>query len=218
MNGVHDMGGMQGFGRVAPEVNEPVFHARWEGRVLGMQRAMGYLGLWNIDMSRASLEKLPPHIYLGVSYYEKWALGLESRVIEHGLASADEIAAGHARSPGKPMARKLTAADVDRSATRGSYARPAAKPARFKPGAAVRTRNINPPTHTRLPRYARDRAGVIEAVRGCHVFPDSVVLGAGEDPQWLYTVIFTGRELWGEQADPALKVSIEAWEPYLEPA
>ena len=82
----------------------------------------------------------------------------------------------------------------------------------------MRTRNIHPATHTRLPRYARDRIGVIEALRGCHVFPDTAALGKGEDPQWLYTVLFEGRELWGDSAEPSLKVSIEAFEPYLEPA
>src|SRR5262245_40381500 len=65
---------------------------------------------------------------------------------------------------------------------------------------------------------ARNRIGVIEVVRGCHVFPDTVAIGKGEDPQWLYTVLFDGRELWGEGAEPSLKVSIEAFEPYMEPA
>jgi nitrile hydratase subunit beta len=218
MNGVHDMGGMQDFGPVKSESNEPVFHASWEGRVLGMQRAMGYLGLWNIDMSRAATESLPPHVYLGVSYYEKWLLGLEHRVLTHGLAGADEIEAGHSLRPGKSVPRKLAAANVDNTLMRGAFGRQAKAPALFKPGAKVRAKNINPPSHTRLPRYARGHVGVIEAVRGCHVFPDSVVKGEGENPQWLYTVVFSGRELWGEDADPALKVSIEAWEPYLEPA
>jgi nitrile hydratase beta subunit len=218
MNGVHDMGGMHGFGPVLPEKNEPVFHARWEGRVLAMQRAMGSVGLWNIDMARASIEQLPPHIYLGVSYYEKWERGLESRVIAYGLAGADEIEAGHALRRGKAVPRKLVATQVDKSLQRGSYGRPAPHPARFTPGARVRAKTINPATHTRLPRYARGHIGVVEAIRGCHVFPDSVVKGEGENPQWLYTVVFDGSDLWGEQSDPALKVSIEAWEPYLEPA
>lgn len=217
MNGVHDMGGMQGFGPVRPEPDEPVFHARWEGRVLAMQRAMGYVGLWNIDMSRFSLEKLPPHIYLGVTYYEKWERGLESRLVEHGLVGADEIAAGHSLRAGQTLPRKLGVGAVDKSLTRGSYARPARAPAGFAPGDAVRTKNINPLSHTRLPRYARGRTEIVEAVRGCHVFPDSVVAGEGENPQWLYTVLFTGRELWGDEADPSLRVSIEAFEPYLEP-
>ncbi|HVA15330.1 MAG TPA: nitrile hydratase subunit beta [Stellaceae bacterium] len=218
MNGVHDMGGMHGFGPVTLEKDEPVFHGAWEGRVFAMQRATFFLGLWNLDLARASVEHLPPPVYLGVSYYDKWRLGLESRLMSYGLVGADELRAGHALHPAKPVKRKLAAAEVDKSLQRGSYGRPAQAPARFAPGAAVRTKNINPTTHTRLPRYARDRVGTIEAVRGCHVFPDSVVLGKGEDPQWLYTVVFDGKELWGEQAAPGLKVSIEAFEPYLEPA
>ncbi|HEV8016035.1 MAG TPA: nitrile hydratase subunit beta [Stellaceae bacterium] len=218
MNGVHDMGGMHGFGPVTPEKDEPVFHADWEGRVFAMQRATFFLGVWNLDMARASVEKLPPDFYLGASYYEKWEAGLESRLLSFGLVVADELASGHALHPAKAAKPKLTAAEVEKGLQRGSYSRPAQAPARFAPGAKVRTKNINPTTHTRLPRYARDRVGVIEAIRGCHVFPDSVVLGKGEDPQWLYTVVFDGKELWGEQAAPGLKVSIEAWEPYLEPA
>jgi nitrile hydratase len=112
--------------------------------------------------------------------------------------------------------RTLTPADVPKTLSRGSFERPPPAPAKFKPGDRVRTRNINPPGHTRLPRYARGHAGAIEHIRGCHVFPDAVAAGKGEDPQWLYTVVFDARELWGEFADPALKVSIEAWEPYLE--
>ncbi len=135
-----------------------------------------------------------------------------------GLADADEIEAGHALRPGKTLKRKLTAADVPNTLTRGSFARPARAPARFKPGDRVRTKNSHPETHTRLPRYARDRVGIIEALRGCHVFPDTAARGQGENPQWLYTVLFEGRELWGENADPTLKISIEAFEPYLEPA
>jgi nitrile hydratase len=137
-------------------------------------------------------------------------------VVKLGLADADEITSGHALRPGKRLERKLNAAEVANSLTRGSFARTPRAPARFKPGDRVRTKNIHPTTHTRLPRYARGRIGVVEALRGCHVFPDSVVIGEGEDPQWLYTVLFDGRELWGADADPSLKVSIEAFEPYLE--
>jgi nitrile hydratase subunit beta len=88
--------------------------------------------------------------------------------------------------------------------------------ARFKAGDRVRTANINPEGHTRLPRYAREKEGWIEAIRGCHVFPDSKAAGKGDDPQWLYTVVFKGQDLWGANADPSLNVSIEAFEPYLE--
>ena len=216
MDGVHDMGGMHGFGKVEPEKNEPVFHAEWEGRCLALNRAMGAIGAWTIDEGRAGIEALPPDVYLSRSYYGKWALRLENMVIGRGLAGADEIAAGHTLRSGKPFKRRLTLADVPRTLTRGSFGRPAASPARFKAGDRVRAKNIHPPTHTRLPRYARGHIGVIEAIRGCHVFPDSVAVGAGENPQWLYTVLFDGRELWGETTDPTLKVSIEAFERYLD--
>jgi nitrile hydratase beta subunit len=218
MDGVHDMGGMHGFGKVEPEPNEPVFHSDWEGRTLAITRAMGYTGVWTIDQTRAGIEELPPDVYLTSSYYRKWALRLEKLVVAMGLAGADELTAGHALRAGKALTRKLAAADVPNTLSRGSFARPTQAPARFKPGDRVRTRNIHPPTHTRLPRYARGRVGVVEALRGCHVFPDTVAIGRGEDPQWLYTVLFEGRELWGENAEPSLKVSIEAFEPYLEPA
>lgn len=218
MNGIHDMGGMHGFGRVEPEENEPVFHAAWEGRVLAMQRALGYTGEWTIDGSRAAQEGLPPQVYLSVSYYKRWALGLERLVLGHGLATAEELAAGHAREPAKKLKRTLGRAEVDKILVRGTYSRPAPAPARFKPGDRVRAKNINPETHTRLPRYARGHVGTVESVRGCHVFPDTVTTGRGEDPQWLYTVVFDGRELWGETYDPTVRISVEAWEPYLEPA
>ena len=218
MNGVHDMGGMHGFGKVEAEADEPPFHAGWEGRVLAMQRAMTFTGAWNIDMSRAAQERLPAEVYLSVSYYHRWALGIERNVVERGLVDADEIAAGRMLRPGKPVERVMTKETIGRAFTRGSFGRPTSTGARFKPGDRVRTKNINPPSHTRLPRYARGHVGVVEAVRGCHVFPDSVTTGGGEHPQWLYTVVFEGRELWGEHADPTLKVSIEAFEPYLEPA
>lgn len=217
MNSIHDLGGMDGFGPVEPEPNEPPFHQPWEGRVLAMQRALGFTGTWTIDESRASIEALDPVTYLTASYYEKWFRGVEHRVLEHGLVGADEIAAGHALRAGKKLKRTLTPADVP-GLTRGKYERPPAAAARFAAGDRVRTRNLNPVTHTRLPRYARDKTGTVEAVRGCHVYPDAVAIGAGERPQWLYTVVFAARELWGDDADPALTVSIEAFEPYLEPA
>jgi nitrile hydratase len=217
-NTVHDMGGMHGFGPVEVEPNEPPFHESWEGRVLAMQRAMGYVRLWTIDGGRASLETLPPLTYLAASYYQRWFLGLEKRVVAHGLVGEDEIAAGKSLRAGRLLNRKLTAADAPNVLTRGNYERPATVPARFKEGDRVRTRNINPATHTRLPRYARGKLGTVEAIRGCHVYPDTAATGAGDDPQWLYTVVFSARELWGEDADPTIKVSIEAFEPYLEAA
>jgi nitrile hydratase len=182
-----------------------------------MQRAMAYTRLWTIDGGRASLETLPPLTYLAASYYARWFLGLERRVVAYGLVGEDEIAAGRALRPGLRLNRKLTIDDVPGTMRRGNFERPAPAPARFKAGDRVRTRNLNPETHPRLPRYARGKVGTVEAVRGTHVFPDSAAIGAGDDPQWLYTVVFAAAELWDEAADPAVRVSIEAFEPYLEP-
>lgn len=218
MNGVHDMGGMDGFGKVEPEPNEPVFHVAWEGRVMAMMRAMGSLGAWNIDMSRASRENLPPDVYLSSSYYRKWQLGMEQLLLDGGLVEPEELKAGRALAPAKPLERRFTVADVERVMTRGKFGRPAPAPARFAVGERVRAKNIHPRTHTRLPRYVRGHVGVVDLVHGCHVFPDCAALGLDENPQWLYTVCFEASELWGSDADPTVQVSIDAFEPYLEQA
>ena len=216
--GAHDMGGAPGFGPVEPEPNEPVFHGDWEKRVLAMTLAMGRAGGWNIDMSRSARENRPPEDYLGKSYYEIWLAGLERLMLDRQLIARDEIEAGHALHPPKQvsvLAKEDAAAMIRRgsSAERTSHAS-----ALFRPGDRVRTKQMSPPTHTRLPRYVRGCVGTVELVHGCHVFPDSNAIGAGEQPQWLYTVRFDGRDLWGEKAAPNTSVSVDAWESYLEPA
>jgi nitrile hydratase subunit beta len=217
MNGVHDMGGIDGFGKVEPELNEPAFHQRWEGRVLAISRGIRATGAWNIDWDRYGLESLPPLVYLSNSYYQRWFLRTVNLLVQRGLIDIDEIEDGHALRLGKQLNRgKFTLADVERVMRRGSYGRPAPAPSAFKTGDRVRAKNIHPKTHTRLPRYARGHVGVVECVRGAYVFPDSVIAGKGEDPQWLYTVRFDAQELWGIDADPMAKISIEAFEPYLE--
>ena len=132
--------------------------------------------------------------------------------------TAAELASGRAQVP--PVAVKpLQAAQVWPSLTRGTpYDRPAQAPAQFGVGDPVRTRNDHPLGHTRLPRYARDKVGVIERCHGVFVFPDSNAAGSGEAPQWLYAVRFDGRDLWGRSGDPSLAVSVDAWESYLVPA
>jgi nitrile hydratase len=218
MDGVHDMGGMDGFGKVEPEPNEPVFHDPLEGRVLAMNRITGPLGAWNIDVGRYGIEVLPPHVYLASSYYKKWFLRLENMLVEKGWVGADELEAGRSLRPGKELRTgPFREADVENILRRGAFGRPAPAPARFKPGDRVRAKNMHPKSHTRLPRYVRGHVGVVERLHGCHAYPDAIVLGQGEDPQWLYTVRFESRELWGDDADPTVTVSVDAFEPYLEP-
>jgi nitrile hydratase len=224
MNGAHDMGGMHGFGRVQPEPGEPHFHAPWEARALGLTLAMGATGAWNLDQTRRARESLPPARYLGASYYEIWILALEQLLRERGLASAEELADGRLRSPARPLPRVLGAADVDAVLARGSpTARSAATAPRFAAGDRVRALNRHPAGHTRVPRYARGRCGVVECLHGLHVFPERHAASApgapfDEAPQWLYTVRFDGRELWGDDAEPDTSLSIDAWESTLEPA
>jgi len=218
-DGAQDMGGVHGFGPVEPEPNEPPFHGEWEKRVLALTLAMAAPGGWNIDMSRSARESIPPGEYLSKSYYQIWLAGLEKLMAERGLVMPDETNAGHLLYPPKPVPRTLAAENVESVLRRGGPTeRETSTKARFKIGDRVRAKNIHPQTHTRLPRYVRGHAGVIEALHGCHVFPDTNATGAGENPQWLYTVRFDGTELWGADSDPTVKVSVDAWEPYLEPA
>ena len=140
-------------------------------------------------------------------------------LIAKGYLTREEVAAGHAMQPAKTLKHgKFARNDVERVMVRGQFGRPAPAPARFKIGDRVRAKNIHPKTHTRLPRYVRGHLGVVELNHGCHVFPDSAAMELGENPQWLYTVVFDSAELWGPGADPTVKISIDAFEPYLEPA
>ena len=219
MNGPHDLGGAQGFGPVAPEPDEPTFHAEWERRAAALSLAMNGAGMWNIDMARHARERIPPAEYLATGYYEKWLMGLERLLVEHEFVAPAELADGHAAGPGVPLKRKVTAGSVAAALAKGSsYERPVSEPARFKVGDAVRARLINPPGHTRLPRYVRGRAGTIAAIHGVHVYPDANASGRGEDPQWLYSVAFQARDVWGPEARQGDEIRIDLWEPYLERA
>jgi nitrile hydratase beta subunit len=210
-----DLGGRTGFGPVLPEPEDVRFHAAWEPTVLGLVLAMGGTGSWNIDMSRSARETLPQ--YLRLSYYQIWLAALEKLMLERGQLQADELAAGRMLHPPVPIPRVLREDQVRAALASGSpTARALPEPPRFQIGDRVRTRAQPVPHHTRLPGYARGKAGTIEKVHGGHVFADAHAQGLGEDPQHLYTVVFQGVELWGAEAAPGLRVSIDAWQPYLE--
>jgi nitrile hydratase len=218
MNGAQDMGGQMGFGPVLPEPDEPRFHAAWEKRALAVTLACGAMGHWSIDASRHARETLHPLDYLGSSYYEIWIKALEKLLAAEGLVSGEELHAGRALAAPRTPNRVLQAAEVAAALARGSPSeRPATGPARFAVGDRVRTANDHPAGHTRVPRYARGRIGRIERVHGVHVFPNTSAHRLGEDPQWLYTVVFDGRALWGNGAAAGLAVSIDAWERTLAP-
>jgi nitrile hydratase len=229
MNGVHDMGGMHGMGPVRPEKDEPVFHHEWERRAFALTVATGYLGKWNLDMSRYAREQMPPAEYLATSYYEHWLWGLEQLLEDKGLLTREETQArlaaepparaGSAARPAPEDLRVLRAANVERVLRHGRTARiDVDVPPRFKPGDHVLTRNINPSGHTRLPRYARDKRGVIAADHGVWIFPDTHAAERGPKPQHCYSVCFAARELWGAQAAERDRVYIDLFDDYLDPA
>ncbi len=218
MNGIHDMGGMQGFGPIVAEKNEPVFHAPWEGRLMAMRSAIGATGKLP-PLLRPAIESLPAEDYLRMSYYEKWYAAVVELFAASGLMTREEIATG---KPAKGSAKSVPALKPAEAAMlplrrRQLIVNPAVEP-RYLVGQRVRGRNMNPVGHTRLPRYARGRTGIVERDQGVQVFPDTNVYGRGENPQHVYSVRFAARELWGEEASARDSVYIDLWENYLEPA
>lgn len=218
MNGVHDMGGLHGMGPIQYEKNEPVFHARWEGRVYAMNRAMGAWRKWNLDAWRHDIELLPPADYLRMTYYEKWLAALEKRVVRYGFATKEELESGKAAAGSTPATPALTP-DLAREISRDipSSNDPLLAPL-FQVGQHVRARNINPSGHTRLPRYARGKAGQVMRDHGVYTFPDTNAQYQGEKRQHVYSVRFAARELWGEQASAHDSMHLDLWDDYLEHA
>ena len=219
MNGIHDMGGMHGMGAIHAEHNEPVFHEPWEGRAFGLLFAMGAFGKWSLDALRHQIELIPPADYLRMRYYEKWVAAYTELMIKAALVSRAEVESG-IPAQGSPRRKPaLTAAEVPAMIASGAPASrnvPAAP--HFQVGQRVRARNMHPAGHTRLPRYVRAKLGTIERDHGVFVFPDANAHGLGEKPQHVYSVRFTARELWGEQAAARDSVYLDMWDDYLEPA
>jgi nitrile hydratase len=220
MNGVHDLGGMHGMGPIERETNEPVFHARWEGRVYAMNRALGLWRKWNLDTSRWVKELFAPADYFRMSYYERWYSGLIKLLVDSKMVTAAEIEGG---KPAKGSPKLVPPLRADQVAPLFTQARfegknRAGEPPRFQVGQRVRARNMNPAGHTRLPRYARGRIGTIERDQGVFTLPDANATFLGENPQHVYSVRFSARELWGEDAKPQDAVYIDMWDSYLEHA
>jgi nitrile hydratase beta subunit len=219
MNGVHDLGGLQDMGPVQHEKQEPAFHAPWEGRIYGIDRSLRFIGKWNLDAWRHQIELLPPSDYFRMTYYERWLEINEQLAVKHGLVSPRELETG-APDPGSAKATPaLTAAIAAQRLGRGipSSHDPKVSP-QFKVGHRVRARNINPAGHTRLPRYARGKLGIITHDHGVYLFPDTNAHFQGEKRQHVYSVRFAARELWGRNASARDSVHLDMWDDYLEHA
>ncbi len=220
MDGIHDLGGREGFGAVEYEADEPTFHAQWERRVFGLYlQRLG--GAGNIDRRRHAIERIDPRAYLDHGYYGRWLGAMETLLCEANVLTREEIDARAASLGARPddlvAARPSTKPDVmGDTEDPGDSIRPLTRSPRFGVGDDVMTMRHGVPGHTRLPAYARGRRGCIVLHHGGWVFPDTNAHGKGEYPQHLYTVAFTGAELWGETAEPGVVVHLDLFEPYLE--
>ena len=211
MNSIHDMGGMDGFGRVVPEANEPVFHAEWERRIFAIASAIPYTVPFGDDHLRREVERIPPAAYLRLPYYALWLHAISSLLEERGVWAAVDVL---------PASSPVRAGDVEDLIRQGASTRMAEDGivAGFSVGDHVMTRNIHPEDHTRLPRYARGKRGTVQRNHGVFSFADSNARGDGPCPHHLYTIAFTAQELWGTQALSTDKILLDLWGAYLEQA
>lgn len=217
MNGIHDMGGMDGMGPLRVETNEPVFHQSWERRVFACWRALAVWGKWRT--TRPAIERIPAADYLRMSYYERIVTALSDVLVSTKLISGAELKSGKPTRGTTKAMPPLAAAEVPAWIARGSPARSnAAIAPLFSVGQRVRARNINPAGHTRLPRYVRGKTGVVDRDYGVFAFPDTFVYFREDKLQHIYAVRFAARELWGERAHVSDAVYVDLWDDYLEPA
>ena len=208
MNGIHDMGGLDGFGRVEVEVDEPVFHHPWERAVFGISTAVLGRRIANGDAFRHAIERMDPAHYLASSYYEHWLTGVATLLVERGVVSAAEL---ESRAGGAfPLAGPVRATDVPEVAPRSAPC--------FTIGTAVRVRNLHPDGHTRCPRYVRGRRGVIVRLDGMYPLPDVAAHVDRPCDDHAYGVRFAARELWGPTAGANEAIHVDLWEHWLEPA
>ena len=214
MDGAHDMGGMDGFGGVPIEPDEPVFHERWEGRTFGLMIATGAAGLRSGSI-RPGIEAIDPATYLESSYFERWARSVESGLIDAGTLTAAEIdARAEAPEPPRYHADDTNAEQATRL-TRALAGHPRESsgddvPARYSVDDTVTVKRMAPDVHHRCPRYVRGATGTVTRLPGGWPHASS-----DEPPEATYTVRFAMADLWGDGAEPGW-LYIDLWERYLE--
>ncbi|MEM7411385.1 MAG: nitrile hydratase subunit beta [Myxococcota bacterium] len=208
MDGIHDLGGMVGFGAIDPEGDEPTFHAPWEATAFRINvAAIALLRAYNTDEYRHAIERMEPVHYLQARYYERVLTGATSLLVEKGVLDHADL---ERRAGGRfPLALPVHAnADEGRS-------EPAAP--RFAVGDGVIVRRDHKPGHTRAPRYVRGQPGVVVHVAPAFWYPDASAHGLPGRREPTYHVEFEATALWGDAAEPDAPVVVDLWESYLEP-
>jgi nitrile hydratase subunit beta len=225
MNGIHDMGGLHGFGPVEREQDEPVFHSHWESRVFCMTQVLDTKQIWNLDEHRHEIELMFPADYLNAGYYGRWLFAMERLLARKDILRADEvqrrvdeIAAGAPQLTAPDLGPRTWPLPEVRRVVWGAWRHDQAVAPRFAVGDQVRVRNIHPEGHTRITAYARGKVGVVERVNAeAWVFPDTRAHYCGEHVQAVYGVRITAEELWGPHGEPNANVYIDLSENHLEP-
>ncbi len=225
MNGIHDMGGLHGFGEVVVEQNEPVFHSRWEGRVFALTQIMDLTGLYSLDEHRHEIELMQTPDYLRDGYYGRWLFALESILLrKHVLHECEienriqNIARDNETYPAVELVRNWPLREESKIRW-GAWRHEEKISPRFAVGDIVRIKNWQPPGHTRLPAYLRSKVGTIEIVNNqAWIFPDTRAHEKGENLQAVYNVSFEAGEVWGEFAEPNSTINVDLSEFYLEKA
>jgi nitrile hydratase len=218
-----DLGGRKGFGAVAIEADEPVYHEAWEGPVIAGILATMMAGLYNLDEFREAIDDLDPLSYLSVGYYGRWLHTLEVNCIRAGVFSEEEVEArieDLGARPDAPLPERddpSIAAGLRELIENGATnARSVPRAPAFAVGDRVRGRVLHGERHVRIPLYAQGREGVVHVVHEAFVFPDTNLRRQGENPEHVYAVRFRARDVWPD-ADEGATVVVDLWESYLEP-
>jgi nitrile hydratase beta subunit len=208
VDGVHDLGGMQGFGPVEIEADEQAFHREWEGRTFALAGAALGTGRFNTPMFRHAIERMDPGHYLTSPYYEHWLTAIATLLVEEEMISRDEL---EARVDWFPLSRprSIDAADVSSP--------PVDRSPRFAVGDVVRVRDVQFAGHTRCPRYVRGRTGVVTRLEPLAPVPEVEAHRRERVLELTYCVRFEPGKLWGEAAEANTAVHVDLYEHYLEP-
>jgi nitrile hydratase beta subunit len=225
MNGIHDMGGFHGFGKVEIEHKEPVFHGRWEGRVYAMTQVLDTKGIYNLDEHRHEIELMDAASYLTYGYYGRWLFAMESILTRKGVISRDEVDVRVADLEKEKPARQVVAKQrnwplPDEQKIRwGAWRRNVAINPKYQVLDRVKVKNHQPSGHTRLTHFVRGKTGIVTIVNAqAWVLPDTRAHNAGENLQPVYNVTFSAAEIWGDAAEPNVEIKVDLSEDYLERA